>query len=112
MRETLQQTQSQTHDLINQTNDLQIERSKLQVHHDVAVAFLNHFQLSQTDHQLLYGTTRDEKITKDFFRVLEHVQSIHNECRLLIQNGFESLAMDIMEEMAMHQEAGLERLYR
>ncbi|CAG9810797.1 unnamed protein product [Chironomus riparius] len=112
MRETLQQTQTQTHELINQTNDLQIERSKLQVHHDVAVAFLSHFQLSHADHQILYGTTRDEKISLEFFRVLEHVQSIHNECRSLIQNGFESLAMDIMEEMAMHQEAGLERLYR
>ncbi|KAG5666792.1 hypothetical protein PVAND_014802 [Polypedilum vanderplanki] len=112
MRETLQKTQTQTHELINQTNDLQIERSKTQVHHEVAKAFLAHFQLSQTDQQILYGKTRDEKITSDFFRVLDQVQSIHNECRILIQNGFESLAMDIMEEMALHQEAGLERLYR
>jgi conserved oligomeric Golgi complex subunit 6 len=112
MRETLQQTQTQTHELINQTNDLQIERAKLSVHHEVATAFWSHFQLSPADHQILYGQTRDEKITGEFFRVLDHVQTIHNECRVLIQNGFESLAMDLMEEMALHQEAGLERLYR
>lgn len=112
MRETLQRTQTQTHELINQTNGLQTERAKLNVHHDVASKFLLHFQLTAADHQILYGQTRDEKITSEFFRVLDHVQGIHNECRLLMQNGYETLAVDIMESMTMHQEAGLERLYR
>ena len=112
MKETLQKTQNQTHELINQTNELQAERQKISVHHTVASKLLSHFQLSPADHQILYGQTRDEKITADFFRVLDQVQSIHNECRLLMQNGYETLALDIMEEMTLHQEAGLERLYR
>lgn len=112
MRETLQHTQKQTHELINQTNGLQTERQKLSVHHEVANKFLAHFQLSSADHQILHGQTRDEKITPDFFRVLDHVQTIHNDCRLLMQNGYETLALDIMEECTMNQEAGLERLYR
>lgn len=112
MRETLQQTQKQTHGLINQTNGLQSERQKLSVHHEVANKLLAHFQLSPADHQILYGQTRDEKITPEFFRVLDHVQTIHNDCRLLMQNGFETLALDIMEECTLNQEAGLERLYR
>lgn len=112
MRETLQQTQNQTHKLIIQTNGLQTERKRTSVHHDVASKLLHHFQLSTVDHTILYGKTRDEKITSDFFSVLDHVQTIHNECRLLLQNGYETLALDIMEEMTMHQEAGLERLYR
>lgn len=112
MRETLHKTQTQTHELINQTNGLQSERAKLSIHHEVANKFLTHFQLSQADHTILYGQTRDEKITSDFFRVLDHVQGIHNECRILMQNGYETLAVDIMELMTMHQEAGLERLYR
>lgn len=112
MRETLQQTQKQTHELINQTNGLQTERQKLSVHHEVANKLLAHFQLSPIDHQILYGQTRDEKITADFFRVLDHVQTIHTDCRMLMQNGYETLAQDIMEECTLHQEAGLERLYR
>lgn len=112
MRETLEKTQTQTHELINQTNGLQNERQKTNVHHEVASKFLAHFQLSTADHLILYGQTRDEKITTEFFRVLDHLQTIHNECRLLLQNGYETLALDIMEEMTMHQEAGLERLYR
>jgi conserved oligomeric Golgi complex subunit 6 len=112
MRQTLHRTQTQTHELINQTNELQTERNKLSIHHDVATKLLSHFQLSPADHQILYGKTRDEKIASDFFRVLDQVQSIHNDCRLLMQNGFETIASDIMEEMTMLQEAGLERLYR
>lgn len=112
MRDTLQQTQTQTHELINQTNGLQSERQKVSIHYDVASKLLEHFQLTAADNQILYGQTRDEKITSDFFRVLDHVQTIHNECRLLMQNGFETLAVDIMESMTLHQEAGLERLYR
>jgi hypothetical protein len=112
MRETLQETQSKTHELINQTNELQSESTKTEIHQNVAEKFLAHFQLSTADHQILYGQVRDEKITPDFFRVLDQVQSIHNECRILIQNGYESLAIDIMENMTVLQEAGLERLYR
>lgn len=112
MRETLHRTQTQTHELINQTNGLQQQSQKLSVHHDVANKLLAHFQLSLADHQILYGQARDEKVTKDFFNVLDHVQTIHHECRLLMQNGYETLAVDIMEEMTMHQEAGLEKLYR
>lgn len=112
MRETLQQTQKQTHELINQTNGLQMNSQKISIHHEVANKLLAHFQLSPADHQILYGQTRDEKISSEFFRVLDHVQTIHNECRLLLQNGYETLALDIMEEMTLHQEAGLERLYR
>lgn len=78
MRETLQRTQTQTHELINQTSGLQAERSKLNIHYDVASKFLQHFQLSEADHKILYGQTRDEKITNEFFRVLDHVQATHN----------------------------------
>lgn len=112
MKETLEQTQNQTHELIKQTNELHNERQKISIHHEVANKLLAHFQLSTLDHQILYGKTRDEKISSEFFRVLDHVQSIHNDCRLLMQNGFETLALDFMEEMTLHQEAGLERLYR
>lgn len=111
MRNWLKNTQDQTHELIKQTNELQTERIKLSIHQDVATSMINHFQLSSSDHVVLYGN-REEKITPDFFQVLDHVQSIHNECRLLMQNGYETLALDIMEEMTLHQEAALERLYR
>lgn len=99
IRETLQKTKSQTQDLMVETNKLQNDQKKLQVHQNVATAFLDHFQLSKNDHEVLYGQSRDEKITIEVFNVLDKIESIHNECRILIQNGFDSVAFDIIEQM-------------
>lgn len=112
MQDRLKTTQSQTHELIQQTNGLQAESNKLQVHQEIAGAFLARFQLTIEEHQQLYGVTRDAPITFKFFDVLARVQAIHSECRVLLQSGYQTAALDIMEEMTLHQEGALERLYR
>lgn len=68
MRQTLQQNQSQTMNLIGQTNDLQIEKKKLQIDLDIATLLIERFTLSPMDQQILYGQSRDEKISSEFFR--------------------------------------------
>lgn len=112
MQERLKATQSQTQDLILQTNGLQSESNKLQVHQEIAGAFLCKFQLTVEEHQQLYGAARDAPITTQFFEVFARVQAIHTQCRVLLQSGYQTAALDIMEEMTLHQEAALERLYR
>lgn len=112
MQNRLRATQSQTHELIQKTNQLQAESNQLQVQQQVAQAFVGRFQLSIDEHQQLYGANRDSPITSRFFDVLARVQSIHAECRFLLQSGYQTAALDIMEEMTLHQEAALERLYR
>uniref|UniRef100_A0A182JAU9 Conserved oligomeric Golgi complex subunit 6 n=1 Tax=Anopheles atroparvus TaxID=41427 RepID=A0A182JAU9_ANOAO len=112
MKSQLYKTEAQTKDLIQQANTLQEENSKLQVQQKIASGFLSRFQLSVTEHQMLYGSKRDAPITEEFFLVLDRVQSIHTDCRTLMQNGYQTVALDIMEEMTLHQEAALERLYR
>lgn len=117
MQQRLRTTQSQTHELIQQTNALQASAGRLQLHQQVAGAFLHRFQLTLDEHQQLYGTgaARDgapAPITAAFFTVLARVQAIHGECRVLLQSGYQTAALDIMEEMTLHQEAALEQLYR
>lgn len=112
MKETLRNTQDKTVDLIKQTNLLQEESNKLTLRKEVSGAFLNRFELTIEEHQILYGQNRDDPITNDFFTVLDRVQLIHNECRVLMQSGYETLALDIIEKMAFHQEAALERVYK
>ncbi|KAI8127146.1 Conserved oligomeric Golgi complex subunit 6 [Lucilia cuprina] len=112
MKNDLESSKALTHDLIKQTNDLQEQREHLQVHKQVAEAFLARFQLSIPEHQILYGTSKDSAITAEFFDVLDRVQNIHAECRVLMQCGYQTAAEDIMEEMTLHQEGALERLYR
>ncbi|XP_061400539.1 conserved oligomeric Golgi complex subunit 6 [Musca vetustissima] len=112
MKNDLESSKALTHDLIKQTNSLQEERDRLQVHKQIAEAFLGRFQLSVPEHQMLYGTSKDTPIVPEFFDVLDRVQSIHSECRVLMQCGYQTAASDIMEEMTLHQEGALERLYR
>ncbi|XP_053675428.1 conserved oligomeric Golgi complex subunit 6 [Anopheles nili] len=112
MKSQLRNTEAQTKDLIQQANALQEDNSKLQVQQKVAGGFLSRFQLSVVEHQMLYGTKRDAPITAEFFQVLDRVQRIHADCRTLMQSGYQTVALDIMEEMTLHQEAALERLYR
>lgn len=112
MKNDLESSKALTHDLIKQTNDLQMQRDCLNVRKQVAEAFLARFQLSVPEHQILYGTTKDSQITSEFFNVLDRLQNIHTECRFLMQCGYQTAAEDIMEEMTLHQEGALERLYR
>uniref|UniRef100_A0A182LWZ2 Conserved oligomeric Golgi complex subunit 6 n=1 Tax=Anopheles culicifacies TaxID=139723 RepID=A0A182LWZ2_9DIPT len=112
MKSQLHNTEVQTKDLIQQANTLQEENLKLQIQQKIASGFLSRFQLSVTEHQMLYGTKRDAPITAEFFQVLDRVQRIHTDCRTLMQSGYQTVALDIMEEMTLHQEAALERLYR
>lgn len=112
MKSCLQSSQVQTHDLIQQTNALQDETTKLQIRQQISGAFLARFRLTVEEHQDLYGSPRDAPITMKFFEVLARIQKIHNECRVLMQCNCQTAALDIMEEMTLHLEGGLERLYR
>lgn len=112
MRNCLQETEVKSRNLIEQTNQLQEQRDKLQVREGITTAFLARFRLSVDEHQILYGNQRDLIISENFFEVLERIQSIHANCRIMLQSGCQTAASDIMEEMTLHQEAALERLYR
>ncbi|XP_037929420.1 conserved oligomeric Golgi complex subunit 6-like [Teleopsis dalmanni] len=112
MKTKLESSKALTHDLITQTNTLQESQQRLEVQQQIAEAFLGRFQLSVPEHQLLYGTTKDAPIVAEFFDILDRVQAIHADCRVLMQCGYQTAALDIMEEMTLHQEGALERLYR
>lgn len=70
---------------------------------EVANAFLQRYQLSPVELSVLHGTTRDSPITPAFFTALQHAQSIHADCRVLMQSGFQTVALDVMEQMSLYQ---------
>lgn len=112
MKDRLQRTQKETSSLIQQTNTLQNDCQKLEFQQSIARAFNQRFQLSPEEHLVLYGekSARTTNVTPDFFLALDRIQKIHLECRQLMQQL--PVASDIMEEMTLHQEGALERLYR
>lgn len=112
MKDRLKRTQKETSSLIQQTNSLQNECLRLEFQQSIARAFNQRFQLSPDEHQVLYGekNARATNVTAEFFVALDRIQRIHVECRQLMQQL--PAASDIMEEMTLHQEGALERLYR
>ncbi|XP_054290392.1 conserved oligomeric Golgi complex subunit 6-like [Macrosteles quadrilineatus] len=108
MTAQLQATKAQTHQLIEHTTKLQAEGQKLTMQQEVAQSFLKSFQLTPAELSAL----REANITEEFFAALDRVQTIHANCRTLMQSGHQTSALDIMDQMAMYQETALERLYR
>ncbi|XP_061937282.1 conserved oligomeric Golgi complex subunit 6 isoform X2 [Apis cerana] len=112
MTNRLQTTKTQTSQLIDQTAKLQNKSQTLSMQQEVANAFIKNFQLTSSEQNILHGSTRESPITEEFFSVVNRVQEIHSSCRILMQSGYQTLGLDIMQRMTLLQEAALERLYR
>ncbi|XP_068085957.1 conserved oligomeric Golgi complex subunit 6 [Anabrus simplex] len=110
MTNRLHTTKTQTYQLIDQTTKLQAESQKLCLQQDIVEAFLSSFQLSPAEQAILRGS-HEVPITSEFFTVLERVQNIHTNCHTLMQSGHQTAALEIMEQMALYEEAALEKLY-
>lgn len=61
------------------------------------------FQLSPENLAALQGSDKDILITYDIFVILEKVKNIHNECKILMQSGLQTLALGTMEQMTLYQ---------
>lgn len=111
MTDRLQKTKAQTHDLISQTTKLKTECQTVQLKQDIISAFLQTFQLSPEEVKCLRGS-RDGKLEEGFFAALTRVKKIHEKCKVLLRSNQQTAGIEIMESMALHQEAAFERLYR
>ncbi|KAF6022935.1 COG6 [Bugula neritina] len=112
MTDRLKTSQSQTRDLINQTTQLQAESSKLHLRMKVANAFLTKFQLTEAEIRALKGGRDSHSIGKEFFSAVKRVKDIHQDCKILLRTNHQTAGLEIMESMAVYQEAAYERLYR
>ncbi|KAM8975926.1 conserved oligomeric Golgi complex subunit 6 [Pelodytes ibericus] len=111
MTSRLKAAKEQTQDLIVKTTKLQAENQRLEVRAQVANAFLDKFQLTSEEMNILRGN-REGPLTEDFFKVLGRVKQIHNDVKLLLRTNQQTAGLEIMEQMALLQETSYERLYR
>lgn len=71
----------------------------------IATAFLDTFQLTPDELLALHGSKsrKDFPVTMETFQTLDKVQRISNDCKILMQSGHQTLALDVMEQMTLHQ---------
>lgn len=76
-----------------------------------ASTFIEKFQLDPNQQAALRAGPNDP-LDDAFFEALDRVQEIHSKVKVLLRSNQQTAGLEIMEEMALHQEAGYERLYR
>lgn len=58
------------------------------------------------------GGVQEEGVGERFFEALERVRVIHRNCRELLRGRHQRAGLELMDAMALHQEAAYERLCR
>eukprot|EP00117_Sycon_ciliatum_P028123 scpid35622/ scgid22673/ Conserved oligomeric Golgi complex subunit 6; Component of oligomeric Golgi complex 6 len=113
MSKRLQSVKSHTSDLISQTSKLRAEGSTLDLKLDVANSFNSMYLLTNDEMQSLRGAkSANGDIERGFFMALGRVKEIHGDCKSLLRVNHQNAGLEIMESMALHQEAAFEKLYR
>lgn len=111
MTDRLKSAKTQTASLISNTSELRKEGRRIDMRQQAATTFIEKFQLTPTQQQTLRAAPTDP-LDATFFDALERVQEIHSKVKILLRSNQQTAGLEIMEEMALHQEAGYERLYR
>jgi len=113
MQERLAASKSVTHQLMQETTEVQAAGKRLQLRQEVAEAWRERLALKKEDREVLMQRPGQTKPVDDkFFEVLEKVGRIRGDCKVLLAAGHQTAALATMERMGEVEEAAVERLYR
>lgn len=104
----LMAARSQTSDLISKTSVLRNMTQQVKVKENVVHVFMQRFQLSADEEQVLTAPS----VMPAFFPALERVKQIHENCKALLRTNQQQAGLSIMEAMSAAQETAFEKLYR
>lgn len=101
----LQNAKKQTKHLLEQTSAFEEDIKQNDLQQKIAFSFIDKFTLTSDELIALHGNKqkRDTSITIEIFKALDRVQRIHSDCKILMQAGLQTLALDVMEQMTLHQ---------
>ena len=111
MNRRLSAARAKTSGLLKETAQLQTKSKQLEMKTKVVDAFLDKFELKQDELNLLSSRHGNGNIGDEFFKVMEKVKGIHENCKCLLRTSQQRAGLEIMELMAMHLESAYEQLY-
>lgn len=119
MQSRLSAAKSRTAGLLRETTQLQGKSKLLDLKSRVVTTFLEKFQLTPQQLQVLagppdgirHGGISHRQIDSSFFEVMNRVKEIHEDCKVLLHMSKQRAGLEIMESMAMHLESAYEQLY-
>ncbi len=102
------ENKSSTSGLLMETERLQKALEISQTRSQLLGTFLSQYQLSPAEASALQA----EAITPEFFEALEHVRTIHTNCKSLLRTHHQKAGLELLDSMASLQEGAYERLCR
>lgn len=105
---SLSSCSSTTSEIVSATERLKQELEHTTQRQELITAFLNNYQLRPEEVTAL----REEDISENFFKALMRVQEIHTNCKILLRTHHQRAGLELMDMMAVYQEAAYERLCR
>lgn len=115
MNRRLSAARAKTSGLLKETAQLQSKNKQLEMKLKVVDSFLCKFELKPEELNLLssrHGSSgRVGQIGEEFFKVMDKVKRIHENCKCLLRTSQQRAGLEIMELMAMHLESAYEQLY-
>lgn len=73
------------------------------VEETIVNAFLKRFQISSEEFAILQGENGNVFLTYEIFAILDKIQKIHDECKILMESGLQTLAVGLMEQIKLYQ---------
>lgn len=112
MQGRLEKSKLQTTELMLKTTELQSEGTKLATHKLLSERMREKLSLTNKEVQELKGGTEKHRIGSEFFDVLDKIQRIHSESKILLAAGHQTTGLSVMERMEEFRELAMDRLYR
>jgi len=97
---------------MTKTTELRSEGSKLTLQKDISEKMRERLTLTNKEVQELKGGTEAHKVSSSFFTVLEKVQRINSDTKVLLSAGHQVTGSGVMERMEEYTELAMDRLYR
>ena len=116
MNRRLSAARARTSGLLKETSQLQTKSKQLEMKSKVVDSFLDKFELKPEELSVLSDRHGNSSggvghIGEEFFKVMEKVKGIHENCKCLLRTSQQRAGLEIMEVMAMHLESAYEQLY-
>ena len=110
MKDQVDKTQENSERIISYIDELQTRKEIATTHHQVTTAFIERFQLSESEVRLL----RTGEIGKSFFDALSTARRITVDCHQLLRTQTQSsdLYLEIGDQVAEIERVAVDRLYR
>jgi len=113
MQDRLAASKSVTHQLMQETTEVQAAGKRLQLRQEVAEAWRDRLSLKKEEREVLMQRPGQNKpVDEKFFEVLEKVGRIRGDCKVLLAAGHQTAALATMERMGELEEAAVDRLFR